>query len=285
MSHPTTGIHADIPFSDYLNHPGFGSSDLKAFRSGPPAIVKWQRENRGSDTDATRIGRAAHCSIITPDLFASEFVVKPEGMEFRSKENKALRDAWIAEGKTILAQEQWQQIQSIHSAFYSKPAAADSLDQSMGREASVFWTCPESGLQCKGRPDWFSPTRVFDLKVSIAATKPEHSMAWHVHSMGWLNQLAHNRAGLRANGVEVKDGALVVIAPSPPQSARVWLLELSEADCDFLELENENTRKGMAACVRNNHWPGTPDDWQRIELPSSATWTELDIEDIEEALS
>lgn len=283
MNTPTTGIH-DMPFADYLAHPGFGSSDLKAFRAGPPAVVKWKRENRGDDTTATIIGRAAHCAIITPDLFEDEFAVKPEGMEFRSKEDKAIRDKWLADGKTILSHEQWLQVLEVQKAFHSKALASGSLEHSIGREASMFWTCPESGLQCKGRPDWYGSTRVFDLKVSIAATKSVEGLTWQCHNMGWLNQLPHNRAGLRANGVNVKDGALVVIAPNPPQAAQAWLLKLTEDDCDFLELENENTRKGLAECVRKDHWPGTPDDWQRIELPSSATWTELDLEDTEEAV-
>ena len=89
--------------------------------------------------------------------------------------------------------------------------------------------------------------------------------------------------GLAANGHEVSRGRLVVIAPSAPHY--VHLLEVSENDLDFLELDNRNTRLGMAECHRTGHWPGTPDTWQVIELPASAAFTESDLEGATEILS
>jgi hypothetical protein len=65
----------------------------------------------------------------------------------------------------------------------------------------------------------------------------------------------------------------------------VWLIELRESDMDFLELSNSNTRLEMAKCWRRGQWPGTPDSWQQVELPITATFTESDLEGAEEALS
>lgn len=274
-------IH-DLPFDAYLAHDAYGSSDLRAFKSGPPAIVPWRRKNRGDSTDATRIGSAAHCSILTPELFDRAHAVKPEGMEFRSKENRELRDKWVAEGRAILAHDEWQQVREINAAFAGKLAAFDALHAAVGREASVFWNCPDSGLPCKGRPDWFTTDCVYDLKVSIAAEKSLDALQFQAHKNGWLNQLAHNRAGLNANGHRIKLGRLVVIAPNPPQRYRVWLLEVRENDLDFLDMDNENTRRQMAVCHRAGQWPGTPDQWQQIELPASAAFTEADLEGVEE---
>ena len=265
------------PFADYLAHPSYGSSDLRAFREGPPALVPWRRKNRSAQTDATRIGIAAHCAILTPDLWDETHVVKPEGMEFRSKENKALRDAWIAAGRIILSQDEWKQVQAIHAAFLNKSIAADSLHKALGIEASVFWTCEQSGLPCKARPDWFTEQTVYDLKVSVVAERGPDSLAASAYRNGWLHQLAHNAAGLRANGVSIVNGRLVIIAPNPPQDHRVWCLEVRENDIDFLELDNVNTRRGMAVCHSTGQWPGTPDQWQTIELPAFAGFQESDL--------
>jgi hypothetical protein len=275
-------IEREMSFTDYLAHEAFGSSDIRAAKLGPLAIVPWQRANRNHDTEATQIGRGAHCAILTPDLFARDFAVKPEGMEFRSKENKELRDRWLAEGKTILSQEQWQQIRDVHAALCGKLPVFDALHAAVAREASVFWTDPDSGLQCKARPDWFTEDAVYDLKVSIAAERDLDGLVWKVHSMGWLNQLASNRAALNANGCKIKKGRLVVIAPNPPQELRVHMLEVRESDLDFLELDNVNVRRQMAVCVKTGVWPGTPDTWQQIELPASAAFTEADLEGAEE---
>lgn len=271
----------NITFADYLSHPGYGSSDLKTFRAGPPAAVQWRRGHR-TQTDATRIGSAAHCRILTPQDFARDYAIKPAGMEFRSAENKAIRDTWLAEGRTILSAEEADQIDGVRDAFYGKHAASYSL-HSAGRdqiEQSVFWRCRESGLLRKCRPDWFEGGFIYDLKCSIVADKGEDRLAYAAHANGWLNQLAGGRAGLQANGVECRGGRLVIVSPNAPHN--VWLLELSEGDCDFLELENENTCRAMAECERKGEWPGTPETWKPIELPMAATWTEIDSEEAEE---
>ena len=278
----TSGFHLDMPFPEYLQHPGYGSSDVKTYRTATAADVKFRRENRGEGTAATRLGTAAHCKVITPELFDGEYAIKEQGMTFVSKAGKAQRDAWLSQGLGILSYTEHEQVLGVQAAVSGKLAAADSLTRSVGRETSLFWQCAESGLQCKGRPDWYTDDTVYDLKVSIEATKGRSRMTYALHANGWLHQLAHNRAGLNANGMNVKNGALVVVSPIAPHN--VWLLRLKEADCDFLELQNENARKGLAECERTGAWPGTPDDWETIELPMSATWTELDTTGAEETI-
>lgn len=272
-------IDPGMSFAAYLAHEAYGSSDLKAFKIGPPAMVPWRRKFRGDDTAATRVGSAAHCLILTPALFDDIYVVKPEGMTFASKEGKAWRDA--QGGKTILTFDEWLAVTAASNAFADCEAMPAAL---VGAriENSVFWTCENSGLPCKGRPDWFTGEAVYDLKVSVTAEKPAGMLPYIAHANGWLNQLAHNRAGLRSHGINVKVGRLVIVSPNPP--ARVHLLEVRENDMDFLELDNENTRRGMMACHRSGDWPGLPGSWQVMELPASAAFTESDLTGAEEAL-
>jgi exodeoxyribonuclease VIII len=273
----TIGIH-DIPFRDYLDHPGYGSSDLRAFRQGPPAMVPWRRGHR-TETASTRLGSAAHSWILTPDLFDAHYWVKPEGLEFRSKENKELRDSMLAKGMTILDRDELLTIEAVCIAVKRK------LGRELHRERveqSVFWRCSESGILCKSRPDWFDRDAIYDLKVSIVADKPAHLIPFAAHANGWLHQLANGRAGLAANGHRVKTGRIVLVSPNAPHN--VHLLEVRENDLDFLEMDNQDCRKGIAACEHSGHWPGTPDTWQPIELPASAAFTESDLNGAEEAL-
>lgn len=277
-------FHPTMSFADYLASEAYGSSDLKAFRVGPPAMVPWRRANREDDTPATRVGSAAHCLILTPDLFSQVYAVKPAGMSFASKEGKAWRDEHGE--KEILTWDEALQAREVHKAFTGKMAAFDALHGAEAREASVFWTCRKSGLPCKSRPDWFDRETIYDLKVSIVAERDADSLPFVAHKNGWLHQLAHGRAGLHANGFDgVNRGRLVIIAPNPPQEHRVWLLEVCENDLDFLELDNINTRLGMAECHRTGKWPGTPDTFRVIELPASAAFTESDLEGATEALT
>ena len=276
----TSGIHFDLSFPDYLNHPGYGNSDLREFRNGLPALMAWKRKHRDENgrTDATRIGTAAHCAILTPDLFASQIAVKPEGMTFQSNANKAIKQQWESEGRTIISYADSQKIEAIRSAFFAKRAAAEAYANAVAREATVFWR-DLSGVQRKCRPDWFTDECIYDLKVSVEATKTLDQLVWSAKRNGWLNQLAGGRAGLNANGHDIKCGRLVVIAPTPPQELRVWLLELSAEDCDYLEFENEETCKGIAIAERDNFWPSTPEQFVRISLPVSSSWSDDNIDD------
>jgi hypothetical protein len=265
----TTGLYRDVPFADYLAHPGYGSSDLRAFRVGPPAMVPWRRAHRNEGTDATRIGSAAHCMILTPSLFDASFWRKPIGMEFRSAENRKIRDEVLAAGQQILDHEEMAQVAGVAEAFARKRAARESLAESgEWRETSVYWTDPVTGLLCKGRPDWFTAAE---------------SLPYKAHANGWLNQLAHNRAGLAANGHPVKVGRLVIVSPNQPHSC--WMLEVRENDMDHLDLDNEIARRGIAKCVASGVWPGTPEEWKQIELPATAVFVEdNDLEAAEEVL-
>ena len=210
-------IDRGMSFDDYLRDQSYGSSDLRAFRVGPPAMVPWRRANREADTPSTRVGSAAHCRILTPELFGQVYAIKPAGMSFASREGKAWRDE--QEGREILTWDEAEQVRGVHAAFTEKLAAFDSLHGALAREASVFWTCDRTGLPCKGRPDWFDATIVYDLKVSIAAEKDADYMSFAAHRSGWMHQLAHNRAGLRANGVNtITRGRIVLVSPNPPHS-------------------------------------------------------------------
>lgn len=258
-------IVPDLPMADYLAHPGYGSSDLRTFRKGPPALVRWRRQHR-ENTQATQIGSAAACRILDPGAWDQQFWVKPEGLEFRSKENKELRDDIISRGLQILSQADMVQIQQIVDAFHSKEELSASLKAATAREASVFWKCNHTLLQRKARPDWWDHEAIYDLKISVHAAKDLRSLFFMAQRDGWLEQLASGRAGLQAHGIQVKKGRLVVIAPKPPQALQTWMLEVSEHDLDIFELQNEQAAEGIARCEATGRWPGTPDTWIPFEV-------------------
>lgn len=276
-------IQPALSFADYLAHPAYGSSDLKSFRCGPPAMVPWRRTHRNDSTPSTRLGTAAHCMLLTPVLFLAQYAMRPddERGDFRTKAGKQWRDDVAAAGMEALTADEFATICAVAEAVKAKLPNGATISDAAQVECSVFWTCDNSGLPCKGRPDWFTADAVYDLKVSIVADKPVDAMAWAISGNGWFHQLGHNRAGLHANGMpRVKVGRLVIVSPNAPHN--VHLIEVRESDMDFLELSNENTRRAMAVCHRSGKWPGTPDSWQQIELPASTAYTEQDIESAEE---
>lgn len=270
MTEQPTGVIPDLSFRDYLADPGYGNSDLQAFKKGPPALVQWRRNNR-EDTPSTIIGSAAHCQILTPDLFAQDWIVKPEGMKFTTKEGKAWREEHRAAGARddqFLSWVDATKIDHIRSAFGDKDAAREALDGAAMVEASVFWTCKQSGLRRKCRPDFFGLGSVFDLKISIHATKGLEALIWQAHREGWVHQLAGCRQGLREAGYDIADGRLIVIAPTEPHGLRTWLLRYDENELDICQLDNENLARDLKPFHDDDVWPGTPEQWIDCKLPA-----------------
>lgn len=278
-------LHPDLSFPEYLAHPAYGSSDLRTFRAGPPALVPWRRQFREeTQSDASRLGTAAHCAILTPALFASTYVSKPEGMSFASNVGKAWREEQRGRGvldENILTFHEALAIEQIRTAFYERPQCRETLRDATV-EASIFWTCAHSGLPLKSRPDWFKGSAVYDLKVSTHAAKDLGALKFLAYREGWMHQLAHARSACRAAGFAVAIGRLVVIAPKPPQALKLWCLEVSEHNLDVLQLDNENTARDMKVFHDSGVWPGTPEEWIEVEPPADNLLADLDEEEVDQ---
>ena len=274
------GIERDLPFSKYHDREGWGASALKDMRVGPPALVLWRQQNPSEETDATRLGTACHARILEPARFYETYAMKPDGMNFSTKEGKA----WRAEqgDKSILTAAEQKTVEAVFEAFYAKAPAAAALTLAEGIEVSMFWADPDCGEPLKGRPDFYDGEYVYDLKISRHAD--ERSVAFRAYAEGWMSQLAHYRAGLNALGVPVKTGRLIVIGPKPPQALRVYCVEVKEAALDVLALENAKTVERLRECRLTNKWPGTPDAFTVIEPPLSALDTIVQLDGVEEVV-
>lgn len=261
------GIHPDVPFADYLALDAWGSSSLKAMRRGPPARVLYERNKGNHDTPATILGTAVHCALLTPDLYAAQYAVKPEGMTFASKDGKAWRDDPERAGRIILSHDVAGTVDAIVASLLRKPEVAKSLDKATHREVSVVWTCSQTGELCKSRPDWMDPKHIFDLKVSRHASQGD-SLAQRAYFEGWMHQGAHYRTGAVEAGIGLVGSRLVVVEPVAPHF--VYTLEVKPDALDLLEIENLDMLKQLRECRRSGNWPGPPDSWVKCEPPASA---------------
>lgn len=255
-----------MSFDAYRALDAWGSGSLKAMRRGPPARVLWERDRPSNETDATVLGSAVHCLLLTPDLFTANYAIKPEGMTFASKEGKAWRDDPERFGRTLISHDVGEMVARIVGALRSKDAVRASLDVAESRECSMLWECSITREQCKARPDWMQDEHIYDLKVSRHASG--NSLAYRAFAEGWMHQLAHYRTGARELGLPVTGGRLVVVEPTAPHF--VYTLEVKRDALDLLEIENIETLKRMRGCRLAGAWPGTPEDWVKVEPPASA---------------
>lgn len=260
------GVHEGLGFYPYHQLEAWGSSSLRAMRRGPPARVIWEKENQALDTEATRIGSAVHCLVLTPELYGASYSHKPEGMLFSTRKGKAWRDDPAREDTIILTHAEATLVAGIAKALFDKDLVSETLADASMREVSFVWKCSRSGQLCKGRPDWIEKRLLYDLKVSRHAGGK--ALAYRAFVEGWMHQLAHYRTGAIELGLNVRGGRLVVVDPLPPHF--VFALEVKVDALDLLELENLGTLEAMAACAKAGEWPGTADEWVKIEPPAAA---------------
>lgn len=271
-----------MSFEDYRKLDAYGASDILTFRRGPPCMVPWRRQHP-EDSEYSILGSACHMAILQPELFDQTYCFKPEGMTFATKEGKA----WREDHKRyeILPADARGIVAGVREAFMENHECQKALQLAQAIEGTVLWRDRDLAITCRSRPDFWTPEHSYDLKITLAATKPQPVHKFEAHKWGWSTQAAMAREGLRRNGVRIKTSRLILIASEPPHSPRVWLYELSENDADFLWLGVRKTLTEMQPCHVSHHWPGAPETWQPLDLTDRDGFEqgdERDLEDLDE---
>tara|TARA_R100001594_G_scaffold140854_1_gene186304 strand:- start:767 stop:1594 length:828 start_codon:yes stop_codon:yes gene_type:complete len=254
-----------ISNAEYHSRSEYGSTALKpaakGFGKGLLAIV-----NGASlpQTQALAEGSAVHSRLGEPQLFNTEFAIKPQGMSFVNKEGKA----WKKEhsDKTILSAEFGEKLKHIELAFLDSPASR-FYEQEGETEASYFWKIDGLSRGGKCRPDWISADKktIIDLKTTTSADRKSFqraimnysyhlSAAWYMHGVK------------QATGVTPEEFIWVAIEKDTPFGIGVY-----RADAELLE---EGKAMYERALANIQSWEETgiyPDHTPEIEsigLPS-----------------
>lgn len=155
----------EIPEDLYHAGPAYGSSSVRnALRS--PAHVKVKVE----PTKAMKLGSAVHRAVLEPERFESEYVVKPAGVDLRTKEGKQ----WASDnaGRSIVAVEEMKIIEAI-KARLNASKTWQFISGSSYAETCLYGEM--GGVHVKGRMDVMTVTHerveIIDLKTCQDAGK------------------------------------------------------------------------------------------------------------------
>jgi exodeoxyribonuclease VIII len=200
------------------------------------------------------IGSAAHKLILEPHEFAKEFVAVPKTAPKRpsvtqlnaAKPAPATKTAiaWWAEfgaknaGKTQISAEDMAEITAIYDSVYRHKAANWLLKEGIA-ESSIFFTEPETNIQCKARPDFFnSDSFIVDVKTTVNASP--NAFGWsalkyryHVQAAFYMDAFYH------AFGEYPAGFVFIAIEKEPPYAVATYM-----TTPDMLE-------RGGAAYMRN----------------------------------
>jgi hypothetical protein len=188
---PPAGIYHDIPYEQYRAWPAVNATALKLIASVTPKHCQaYLNGTLGRDTADRLKGRAFHCALLEPALFAERFPIaglcpeplasgkrkglpcgnngtvldKVTGLWFCGLHGKAHPDAESLE--EVLTQEQHAGIARMRNEVFAHKVVA-LMRQYGGCEVSLIWE--RDGVPCKGRLDKLivdrsCPDTIIDLK-------------------------------------------------------------------------------------------------------------------------
>lgn len=265
------GLVLDMPAERYHAIPAMSAGGLKRMRQSPAHFYGMQldpsRPKPGEPTPAMKNGTLVHCCIFEPTEVDARYVVKPDGMNFSTKDGKAWRDAQTRE---VVEAEQMAAAKAQATALRRLPEIGALLSDGYG-EASAFWIDDETGELCKCRPDWTSPAGdgviLLDGKTCQDASPGGFSRAiWNMDY--WLQAAWYSDGFTAATGLRVHGFVFAAVESSWPHAAAAYML--GDDALDKARAENRRLLDLYAECKRSGVWPGYQQSIQPIALPAWA---------------
>lgn len=218
-------------------------------------------------TEALRVGLAGHARLLEPDTWDSRFVVyrepknKGEGSKTRWKEFQ-LEAA--AKGWTILSEDEYDRALGCADAVLRHPIARRYFENAR-KEQTITWTCPVTGIRCKGRVDAVNGV-LTEFKTTRHATP--RLFQRDCASLYYVEQSAWYRDGLEYSGADVaEDSRIVAVQSEPPHDVGVYLVpgHLHDVARD----RYQSLLIKLAHCRKTDCWPGALEGEIELEMP---TW-------------
>jgi hypothetical protein len=266
----TTAARVELGLSnaEYHSLPSVSKSGLDLIRRCP-ALFKWRRENPSETTPAMRMGTLVHTAILEPHLMADEVIVAPR-IDRRTAQGKA---DWaefqiLAEGKELVTEDEMLKLEAIRAAVWAHPAAGKALGMLREVESSIFWTDPETGIECRCRPDGILNNGVIvDVKTTKDARPDEFAKS--IANYRYHVQAAFYSDGYQAAfGEPPKGFAFIAVEPEPPHLVAFYVLDsraVLRGRADY-----QADLRTYAACIESDEWPGLSEQPVVIDLPKWA---------------
>jgi hypothetical protein len=218
-------------------------------------------------------GNLAHCATLEPDEFDKRYKVGPINDKRLVEWKDWAKDIrkQVGGGVTLITPNERAIALAQAESIRSKPDVA-ALMSAGWPEVSAYWLDPITGVRCRCRPDWRSPTGkrgrysiLLDVKTYSNADPDEFRR--QVERMAYHQQAAFYSDGYAiASQQPVVGFVFVVVEDSYPFMSSAVML-----DDDSLEAGRRLYRGGLdayAKCLRENVWPGYSESIELIRLSS-----------------
>lgn len=247
--------------------PGLSYTGIKDFERSPSHFLSALAGER-VETPAMKFGSAYHAYLLENPVFQSQYVVRPDGLNARTKEGMAWA-AQVGAGQEVLSYDENQKIRGMASVLWQHPQWK-ILSPGSEREIALIWKDDSLDIWCRTRIDLLQPAlRVpVDLKTAVDARPVAFTKAALTH--GYHIQAAWTLRGLKAvTGHEHETFIFLVQEKEEPYAIQVY-----EALPEFLEYGNMRINDVLpryAECLHTNVWPGYDPALKPLPLPAWIT--------------
>lgn len=195
-------IIENLSYAAYDARPGLRAGYLAALDAGTPGKAEWERTHQ-TDTPAMRLGRAIHCMVLEPDIFAQSYTcggspINPKTQKPYGIDSDKYKE-WESKQKLpVISSEEHRRLIGMSEAVGAHTLARTIRDKPRKTELSIFWE-RDDGTKCKARIDCVQDGVIWDLKsTSNAGYRAfERSIAdyrYHIQAAWFLE--GAGRAGL-----------------------------------------------------------------------------------------
>jgi hypothetical protein len=251
-----------LPEADYFAAPGVSNSLLRQMRLSPAHARAYLDRQLEAETEAQRLGKLIHRGILEPARLA-KVPVRPAGMDFRSKDGKAWRDA----NPGFVTADEMTLIRGIVASVYAHPAATEILTAPEAKtEQSLFAVDEETGLALKGRLDWLTPGYpIVDIKSTRCSSPELHGFVREIAYLRYHVQAAFYTDLCARLKIPVTGFLFLAIEKEPPYAST--LIQLDDMSINKGRDEYRRLLRLYKDCQDRNAWPAYSDRIEPVTLP------------------
>lgn len=262
-------IHYDMPFDEYRRLPALNISALKHIKRSP--LHYRHALTSARETDALRLGSAAHMAVLEPERFVSAHAVwdaRTAAGAMSPRRGKAWDDFVTASvGREIITADEHAGAVAIAEAVRADETAMQYLREGC---AEVTITADVAGRTRKGRVDWLITRDDQHCIIGLKTTrdcrpfvfgKQAATLGYH-WQWAWYHDLYMAETGIEPILKEI------VVESAPPYAVAVY--HITE---DIIAQGREDYTAALETleeCERTGRWPGPVDGEEDLTMPSWA---------------
>jgi hypothetical protein len=235
-------------------------STLKHFAKSP-AHVRHYLDRSESQTESQLIGSAVHAALLEPDVFASQWGTLPDGLNLRTKADRATRDELVSyyDGKLLNSYQMSRVMKSVESV-----RGCTSAMRYLEGPKELTAVFEHEGVKLKARLDCFIEKYnvVVDIKTTKDASRAFEKDLWKYN---YPFQGAFYCEAMRANRLNASQFLIIAVETEAPFGAQCFLID--EKILVGMQPKVSDYVKRWQYCTQTNNWQGYDDVIQHVACP------------------